>query len=140
MWFDATSESSLKKSLAEINYSLEREDQNAEAFVEWVKNTPGILLVFDNAANPQSIAPYRPNIENLGHVIVTSRHEKWPEWEVISLGLFSIDEGTGLLSKILKKPIEQAFETVVISLEYIPSLISQAGYYLKSTNGSPKSY
>jgi tetratricopeptide (TPR) repeat protein len=57
----------------------ERDQAAAAARVrEWLEQTTGWLLVFDNANNPDELAAYLPSAA-AGHTVITSRYRDWGE-------------------------------------------------------------
>ena len=138
LWLNGRNENSLQESLSKISESLKNEKvKGKEFFVEWVDNTS--LVIFDDVADPQMIAPYLPR--SFCHTLITSRHSNWSDdWKKVSLKLLTVDEGKQLLARITQKFDDQAAETLAISLGNIPSLISEVGYLLKDIHEGPKSY
>ncbi len=83
------------------------------------------LLVFDNATDPKSIAPYLP-LGGGHHVIVTTRAHVWPGAETEDVQTFALDQAIDFLLKRSKQSDRAAAENVAKRLGCLPLALEQA--------------
>jgi tetratricopeptide (TPR) repeat protein len=89
------------------------------------------LLVFDNATEPKSIAPYLP----LGpghHVIVTTRAHAWPGANRQAVQALALDQAVTFLLNRTKQADRAAAENLAKRLGCLPLALEQAAAYVES--------
>jgi tetratricopeptide (TPR) repeat protein len=90
------------------------------------------LLIYDNAENPQLLAPFLPG--SGGQVLITSRNPRWHELAtVVGVDLFDPDESVSLL--VHRVPWLSAPEAARIAdaVDNLPLAVAQAAAYLHET-------
>jgi tetratricopeptide (TPR) repeat protein len=106
-WIPSEDERSIRRSLVSLARRLRLpESADADDTIGAVLDTlrhgrphRRWLLIFDNAGDPEELQRYRP-VEGPGHVLVTSRSNKWiGQTEVVSVDVFTPAESVELLSK-----------------------------------------
>jgi hypothetical protein len=89
---------------------------------EWLEQTTGWLLVFDNANNPGEIADYLPRTES-GHVVVTTRHQAWGGVaEALAVQSWPEDEAAVFLCKRTKSTDDAAARAIAQFLGGLPRI------------------
>ncbi|MFJ9628326.1 FxSxx-COOH system tetratricopeptide repeat protein [Streptomyces sp. NPDC101175] len=98
------------------------------------------LLVFDNAENAQSLAPYLPNSQH-GAVLITSRN---PQWEDIAgcleVDVFERAESVALLNKRGPELSPQDADLLAEALGDLPLAIEQAAAWRAQTGMPAQEY
>jgi tetratricopeptide (TPR) repeat protein len=88
--------------------------------------TPRWLLIFDNAGAPESIQAYRPG-SGPGHVIVTSRSNKWLQpTAAVPVDVFTEDESVAMLAKRWPGLAEHEARRLADRLGNLPLALEQA--------------
>lgn len=93
------------------------------------------LLVFDNAEDPEDIAPWLPG--GAGHVLITSRAHQWTEIAVpVEIDVLARGESVAMLRNRVLGLAETDADQVAEVLGDLPLAIAQAASYLAET-GTP---
>ena len=91
------------------------------------------LLVFDNAENPEDVAPWLPG-GTAGHVLITSRMGDWTEIAAaVQIDVFARAESTTVLHTRVPALTVADTERLAEELGDLPLGIAQAAGYLAST-------
>ncbi|MFI6409314.1 FxSxx-COOH system tetratricopeptide repeat protein [Streptomyces sp. NPDC050548] len=100
-----------------------------DALAEELRTRTRWLLVFDNAEDPASLAPYLPS--GNGHVLITSRNPNWQERAVV-LGVdgFARSESIELLQARVPGLAEDDADRLAQELEDLPLALVQAAALL----------
>jgi tetratricopeptide (TPR) repeat protein len=115
---------------------------------------PRWLLIFDNAALPQTINEYIPKAPAGGHVIITSREQQWRQAiraEGIEVTEFSLEESISFLCKRVRslrevphaRPGDSGYDDasrLAQALDNLPIAMDHAAAYLDETRASVDSY
>jgi hypothetical protein len=93
------------------------------------------LLVFENANRPESLIPYLPSG---GHLLITSRSERWPGLPTTALrvGPFSRGDSVDFVLRRLPDVSRTLAERLATSLRDEPMALEQATAYITAT-GTP---
>ncbi|HYN95469.1 MAG TPA: FxSxx-COOH system tetratricopeptide repeat protein [Pilimelia sp.] len=90
------------------------------------------LLVFDNASEPDQIAPLVPSAG--GHVILTSRDQTWANvWDAIAVDVFDRDESVELVRKRGSSITEADADRLADKLGDLPLALDQAATWQAGT-------
>jgi hypothetical protein len=142
-WISAQQQDLIPASLAEIAPELGiRRGENIEEAANAVREAlrRGLphsrwLLVFDNAEDPDELAPHLP--QGNGHVIITSRNPSWSHLATpIEVEAFSRDESIEHLTRRVPALTRDAAADVAQMLGDLPLAIELASAWLE-TSGMP---
>jgi tetratricopeptide (TPR) repeat protein len=100
----------------------------------WLEQTPGWLLVFDNATSPATLAPYLPT-GGRGRVLVTSRRPHWP-YATMDVRPWPRGEAEQFLTAHSPTDLESARGLAEL-LGELPLALEQARAYLAATPHQP---
>ena len=90
------------------------------------------LLVFDNAENPEDLAPWLPG--GAGHVLITSRTHRWAEIAVpVEVDVLSRAESVAILRDRVPALSGQDADKVADALGDLPLAVAQAAGYMADT-------
>jgi hypothetical protein len=112
------------------------------------------LLIFDNAASPELITEYIPRGPSSGHVIITSREQRWrtvTRAEAIEVTEFPLEESIAFLRKRVKSlrpdgedgpgtPSYDNARRLAEELDNLPIAMDHAAAYLDETHASVDAY
>jgi hypothetical protein len=97
------------------------------------------LLIYDNAEDPQVLAPFLPG--GAGHVLITSRSPRWGELaEAVEVDLFEPAESAGLLRRWVPRLSHPDAVRVAAAVDNLPLAVVQTAAYLYETDLSPDHY
>jgi hypothetical protein len=89
-------------------------------------------VVFDNAEDPRSIAPYLP--EGPGQVLITSRNPGWRDvTTLVGVAEFARPESIALLKRFVPAVDEEDADRVAAAVGDLPLAVEQAGAMLADT-------
>ena len=116
-------------------------DAKIQAIQRWLDNESNWLLVFDNAKEPENIAPYIPH-QGGGHVLITSRTRDWNGVAESDreLGVFDRDDAVKFIIERTGQSDENAAEVLANELGCLPLALEQAGSYIKTRYKSIDEY
>ncbi|MFF7452559.1 MULTISPECIES: FxSxx-COOH system tetratricopeptide repeat protein [unclassified Streptomyces] len=88
------------------------------------------LLVFDNAENPEALAPFLPG-SSTGHVLITSRNPHWTNYAVpLDVDTFSRTESMALLRAQGAVLTDADADDIAAALDDLPLALAQAAALL----------
>jgi hypothetical protein len=97
------------------------------------------LLIFDNAEDPATLAPYLP--AGRGRVVITSRNPGWQELATpVGVEVFERSESIVLLRRRAPQLTDGEAERVAQALGDLPLALIQAGAYLADTATGVEDY
>jgi cellulose biosynthesis protein BcsQ len=98
------------------------------------------LIIFDNAENPDEIAPLTPI--GPGHVIITTRNQDWgaDKAELVGIDVFSRAESIELLRRRGQPMSEQDADRLAERLGDLPLALEQAAVWLSETGMGIEEY
>ncbi|MEM9817189.1 MAG: tetratricopeptide repeat protein [Cyanobacteria bacterium P01_D01_bin.6] len=143
-WVRAETDLELRNGFVEIARLLnlpqqDNQDPNdtIQAVKHWLENTPGWLLIFDNADHPEHLKPFRPR-QAQGHILLTSRAQTFDSFGIvrpISLQKMPAGEAVAFLFKRASRdthdPTEQdAAAALAAELGFLPLALEQAGAFI----------
>lgn len=143
-WFYSENSEALKSQYIDFAKTLgingrEPSFEDAKTYVnQWLKQNPGWLLVYDNAANYEDIKNYLP--DQGGNIIITTRNQVWPNtFKVIDIDIMSEAEAIELISSLLKhhNTLDQegaAMQELVKKLGYLPLALAQAAAFIDQSS------
>ena len=144
-WFNAESIDNLKGQYIDLAIAihlyqledksiLERSDkiEVISRIKQCLKDQPGWILVYDNVEKYENIKALLP--QSGGHIIITSRHSKWPIGTTIDIDVMEEEEAVALVKKTTNtKEDEAIIKELVKKLGYLPLAISQACAYITAS-------
>ena len=90
------------------------------------------LLIYDNAENPQLLAPFLPG--GGGQVLITSRNPRWQELATaVPVDLFDPDESVTLLAHRVPRLAAPDAAQIAEAVDNLPLAVAQAAVYLHET-------
>jgi tetratricopeptide (TPR) repeat protein len=97
------------------------------------------LLVFDNAENPEDLAPWLPG--GAGHVLITSRTRRWAEVAVpVEVDVLARAESVAILRHWVPALSDQDADQVAAALGDLPLAVAQAAGYMGDTGMPGEEY
>jgi hypothetical protein len=97
------------------------------------------LLVFDNAEDPEDLAPWLPG--GTGHVLITSRAHRWEEIAVsIQVDVLDRSESIAILRRRVPALSEADADGIAEAVGDLPLAISQAAGYMDDTGRGAAEY
>ncbi len=97
------------------------------------------LLIYDNAEDPQLLAPYLPG--GAGQVLITSRNLRWGELATLVLvDLFDPSESVSLLARWVPRLSARDAVRIAEALDNLPLAVAQAAAHLDETGLSADAY
>jgi tetratricopeptide (TPR) repeat protein len=97
------------------------------------------LLIFDNAEDPEDLAPFLPN--GSGHILITSRNQAWTHHaEPVELDVFSQQESVAHLRRHVSGLEIGDATRVSTAVGNLPLAIEQAAAWLAETGMPPTLY
>lgn len=142
-WISAEQPSLVLASLEELGRRLglptnEDRKQTAGIVRDALASSPlRWLLVFDNADQPDDIAPLVPSAG--GHVILTSRNQTWAHvWDAIEVDVFDRHESVDLVQKRSRAISREDADRLAAKLGDLPLALDQAASWQAAT-GMPVS-
>jgi tetratricopeptide (TPR) repeat protein len=118
----------------------DKTDAQIDAARRWLEDNVGWLLIFDNARRPGDLNKYLPKI-GTGHVIVTSRYQKWDSLaNPLDVLEFERPESVEFLITRTGFRDEKAADALANALGDMPLALEQACAYIKETGISIKDY
>ncbi|NUP80308.1 MAG: tetratricopeptide repeat protein [Nonomuraea sp.] len=100
------------------------------------------LLIFDNADDPEEIRPFIPQGTQNGHVLITSRNNRWSGVAAtVSVDVFSTAESVAFLRKRLRRDVrEDEAVRLAHELDGLPLALEQAAAVQDTTGMSTDEY
>lgn len=101
----------------------------------WFERQEGpCLLIFDNAENQESLAPFLPT-SGQHKILVTSRNIHWPQQSKIEVSTMNVVEARALVRQITGIGVEQEDDAIIDQLVHVrlgclPLAIAQASAYI----------
>ncbi|MDT3395355.1 FxSxx-COOH system tetratricopeptide repeat protein [Streptomyces sp. B1866] len=142
-WIDASSPETITESLARLATRLNAATGTAavpsatlaEWAVAWLKSHRGWLLVFDNARDPEDLAPHLPWLPG-GHCLVTSQRPGWraPTFRATDLDPLPRSEAATLLHQLAgPRQFDErwAAQRLAAELGDLPLALTYAGRYFR---------
>ena len=136
--FNAESENTLILSYRQfatrhqISIEDEKQDDLIDTVHQWLKDHPGWLLIYDDAAHQNVIRRFLP--ASGGHILITSRTTQWTEAKVFKVGLFKKHESVELLLKITHREDQKEDAALLADLlENLPLAIDKAACFIRET-------
>jgi hypothetical protein len=99
----------------------------------------GWLLVFDNAPDRASVAPFVPPA-GPGRVLITSRNALWPPPQVVEVPVLDVEAAAGFLAERTADRDERAARALAGELGGLPLALEQAGAYIQATGDTLVGY
>ena len=99
----------------------------------------GWLLVFDNAADPESVTAFLPPAGR-GRVLITSRDPFWPPGQALDVPALDPDVAAGFLVNRTGDPDQQAARELAVGLGGLPLALEQAAAYMQATGDTLAGY
>ena len=97
------------------------------------------LVVFDNAEDPEDLAPWLPG--GTGHVLITSRAHRWEEMAVrIQIDVLDRSESIAILRRRVPALSEADADGIAEAVGDLPLAISQAAGYMDDTGRGAAEY
>jgi Domain of unknown function (DUF4062)/Tetratricopeptide repeat len=94
----------------------------------------GWLLIFDNAAGPESVAGFVPPTGD-GRVLITSRNALWPPGPAVEVPVLDVGAAASFLAARTGDPDHQAAAGLAEALGGLPLALEQAAAYIQATGG-----
>lgn len=149
-WFSATTAEDIERCYLELAEKLDlaAEGKRSQEIIEkvrrYLERQINCILIFDNAANYDTLDPYLPR---QGHcqVLITSRNAIWPNAESeIEIDVFSLEDSRAYIQKILGVRVgidtDEDIEQLAETLGHLPLALAQACGYIKEMRISIKKY
>ena len=148
-WFDAKDKAKLAEQFRSLALAAglisEADAKNPDvvrnAVLKWLEHNPGWLLVFDEAPNYETIAPFLP--KKGGRVIITSQEDSLGKESGFSPvpvpNKMVKEEAVALITKL--SGLQESFEQnkkLAKTLGYLPLAIAQAAAYIRIRNQQEK--
>jgi hypothetical protein len=97
-----------------------------------LRNRDRWLLIYDNAENPQLLAPFLPG--GGGQVLITARNPRWHELATaVPVDLFDPDESVSLLVHRVPRLSAPEAARIAEAVDHLPLAVAQAAAYLHET-------
>ena len=144
LWAQADSAPALLAAFAQIAATLalpeagaQDLDQTRAAVTRWLAETPGYLLILDNADDPAALRPFLPP-SPAGHVLLTSRVHNFARLHIgspLDLPVLPPDEAVAFLLRRTERAGADATERAAAAelaeaLGGLPLALEQAGAYI----------
>ena len=97
------------------------------------------LLVFDNAPDRASVAPFVPPAGK-GRVLITSRNALWPPRQLVEVPMLEAGVAAGFLAEQTGDADRQAAAALAAELGGLPLALEQAGAYIQASGGTLAAY
>jgi hypothetical protein len=97
------------------------------------------LLVFDNAPDRASVAPFLPP-DGRGRVLITSRNQIWPPGQALEVPVLDLELAAEFLIKRTGDQDRQAALELASKLGGLPLALEQAGAYIQATGDTLAGY
>jgi tetratricopeptide (TPR) repeat protein len=144
-WIPAEDPADVRRSLVELSRALrlpENTDQSEtiRALLRALQDgypKARWLLIYDNAAKPESIAGLVPTPRPHGHVLVTSRDQAWGNREqgtLLEIGVFNRNESIALLRRRADHLSDRDADELAELLEDLPLALHQAAAWHSETD------
>jgi tetratricopeptide (TPR) repeat protein len=138
-WINAEQPLEITLALAELagRLGLHTSDNAVEAAASALEQlrrevTGRWLLIFDNAEDPEDLAPFLPT--GSGHIVITSRNQAWSHYaEPVELDVFSPQESLTHLTQHVPGLNERDAARVSAAVGDLPLAIEQAAAWLAET-------
>ena len=138
-WMDAERPLAISLALADLAGKLglpitDNAAEDAAAALEQLRRGKAgrWLLIFDNAEDPEDLAPFLPT--GSGHILITSRNRAWTRYaEPVELDVFSRRESLAHLMHHVPTLDRQDATRISTAVGHLPLAIEQAGAWLAET-------
>ncbi len=144
IWFSAETTQQLYETYSQfakaIGYKVNQPSLEAvRDYVKyWLENHPGWLLILDNVPDYETIIPFLP--QEGGHVLITTRHQKWPDtFYSIPLDVMS-EEDAILMIETITQLTAQENKELAKELGYLPLALAQASAYIRENGKTTAQY
>lgn len=108
--------------------------RRAEPYAHW-------LLIFDNADEPQELAPYVPDAGGHGHILITSRNRSWARAAAaFEVDVFARDESIEHLVGSAAGLDRHSADAIAELVGDLPLAVECAAAWLASTGTSARDY
>ena len=143
-WIHAEEPATLARDYAELGPALglpDRADQRqlVREVRQAVSQRQGLLLVFDNAADPEVIRPYLP-LGPRRRVVVTTRAAVWPNANVQEVQELSLEAAVQFLQERTEQTDLEAAGAIATQLGCLPLALEQAAAYVEACRTTLPSY
>lgn len=113
----------------QLNIHSLKPNEIVKAVQNILRQTPGWLLIFDNAKSWTELLPFLPQQQaERGHILVTSDQRNWPHIETLSI--FTADESKSYIQKMIPNTSDEDALTLAADLEFFPLAITQASLFI----------
>jgi hypothetical protein len=144
-WIDAERTDLIGEQYAELAIELGLAEVGADtpgavrAVRSHLQHTADWLVILDNAESPHDLVPWLP--QGPGHVIITSRHQRWGELaRPVDVDVLEREESIALLRTSYPDLDETDAHRLAEQLGDLPLALAQAGGYLTETGCRPAEY
>ncbi len=110
-----------------------------EAVKDYLQQSTGWLLVFDNVVEEKDLAPYLPP-GGAGNIIITSRNTHWENISELEVSTLPRDDSARFLAQRTGRDDQEGANKVAKLLGDLPLALEQAGAYMKKTGRSFADY
>ena len=101
--------------------------RRGEPYARW-------LLVFDNAAEPDGLAPYLPDPGTSGHLLITSRDQSWASVAApLEVDVYSRRESVLRLTTVVRELTSEDAEAIAQLVGDLPLAVESAAAWLAAT-------
>ncbi len=108
----------------------------------YLKNNPGWLMIFDDVQKYEDIKDFLP--KEGGHILITSRHQEWPNsYQIIPLDVMTEEDSIKLIKSITTSvhyTDQNDLKELAKTLGYLPAQIACASAYIQQTKMSFREY
>jgi tetratricopeptide (TPR) repeat protein len=126
----ATDFAALSGKLGLVSPDIQDQNVHIEAALEWLRQNPGWLLIFDNAPDAARIVRYLPR-GGSGHVLITSRNRDWRRYaRTLQVRKMEPDEAIEFLLKRTEEQDRKIAARLAKELDYLPLALEQAAAYI----------
>ncbi|MEU8080305.1 FxSxx-COOH system tetratricopeptide repeat protein [Catellatospora citrea] len=104
-----------------------QELRRGERYSRWI-------LVFDNADRPEDLASLMPDIQGTGHILITSRNQRWNDLaKILEVDVFTRQESIELLERRSQGVSAQEADQLAEKLGDLPLALEQAAAWRAET-------
>jgi tetratricopeptide (TPR) repeat protein len=143
-WIEAHSAEAVTRGMAALSRHLPvrlaadaTDEQAAASAMAWLQGNPGWLLVLDDAAAPDEVAPFTGPLRRSGLLLVTSRHATgWRGATEVRLSTLHEEQSIDLLTALTGlDAVEERGQAAELARELggLPLALQQAGAFIAET-------